>query len=401
LNRKASLRCINCGWSGELEDLVYTCPRCGEPLTVVYGSGELAEGAKAEFRGRGVWRYSALLPFPEDVERVTLDEGWTPLHRSREIEGLRFKNEGLNPTASFKDRGMTVAITDARMRGASKVICASTGNTAASVAAYAARAGMRSYVLVPSGAVAKGKLAQAVAHGARIVKVRGSFDDALRGVMDLVSGGGNFYLLNSVNPYRIEGQKTLAFEVWEQLDRSVPDAIVLPVGNAGNISAIWKGFSELVEAGLAESAPRMIGVQAEGAAPLARAFERGLEELEPFDSPQTYATAIRIGRPVSWRRALIAARESGGAIISVGDDEILDAQRRLAKAEGIFVEPASAASLAGYLRAVEMGIVDRGETVVAVLTGHGLKDPDAALRFGVDEIEVQPGDLVRELSASR
>jgi L-threonine synthase (EC 4.2.3.1) len=326
---------------------------------------------------------------------VTLDEGSTPLHESKQARGLRLKNEGLNPTASFKDRGMTVAVTDALRRGASRVVCASTGNTAASVAAYAARAGMRSYVLVPSGAVARGKLAQAVAHGSKIVKIRGGFDEALREVLRLVSEDSGLYLLNSVNPYRIEGQKTLAFEVWEQLGGSVPDAVVLPVGNAGNISAIWKGFRELVEAGLARSAPRMIGVQAEGAAPLARAFEGGLSELRPVDSPQTYATAIRIGRPASWRRALMAARESRGAIISVSDQEILRAQIDLARVDGVFVEPASAAALAGYRRAIAEGLLDPGESVVAVLTGHGLKDPDAVAMFGSDEVEVEPRDLTR------
>ena len=394
---RASLICYNCGWKGDLEDLRYTCPRCGEPLTIVYDEGYLAEASRRELRGRGVWRYSAFLPFPEGVKPVTLNEGWTPLHESKLGGGLRLKNEGLNPTASFKDRGMTVAITDALRRGASKVICASTGNTAASVAAYAARAGMESYVLVPSGSVAKGKLAQAIAHGAKIVKVRGGFDDALREVLELISRDRSFYLLNSVNPYRIEGQKTLAFEVWEQLDRSVPDVVVLPVGNAGNISAVWKGFKELRDSGLVDSVPRIIGVQAEGAAPLARAFEEGLMELRPVESPQTYATAIRIGSPVSWRRALMAARESGGAIISVGDDAILKAQKDLARVDGVFVEPASAASIAGYRKALEEGLVDRGEVVVAVLTGHGLKDPDAVSRFDVVELEVEPGGLVEAL----
>ncbi|MFP3137359.1 MAG: threonine synthase [Nitrososphaeria archaeon] len=402
LNGEASLLCVNCGWRGDPEELRYTCPRCGEPLTIVYEEDYLAERARElrEGRGRGVWRYSAFLPFPDDVRRVTLDEGSTPLHESKQARGLRLKNEGLNPTASFKDRGMTVAVTDALRRGASRVVCASTGNTAASVAAYAARAGMRSYVLVPSGAVARGKLAQAVAHGSKIVKIRGGFDEALREVLRLVSEDSGLYLLNSVNPYRIEGQKTLAFEVWEQLGGSVPDAVVLPVGNAGNISAIWKGFRELVEAGLARSAPRMIGVQAEGAAPLARAFEGGLSELRPVDSPQTYATAIRIGRPASWRRALMAARESRGAIISVSDQEILRAQIDLARVDGVFVEPASAAALAGYRRAIAEGLLDPGESVVAVLTGHGLKDPDAVAMFGSDEVEVELRDLTRELSAS-
>jgi threonine synthase len=402
----AVLRCFNCGWEKRLEEgLVYTCPRCGEPLTIVYDREELERRASMGFEGRGVWRYRSMLPLDRDVEPVSLDEGGTPLHEAKSVarwaglRSLKLKNEGLNPTASFKDRGMTVAVTDATVKGAKKVVCASTGNTAASVAAYAARAGLKSYVLVPSGMVARGKLAQAVAYGAKIVSIKGNFDAALQTTLELVSSNKSFYLLNSVNPYRIEGQKTLAYEVWEQLGQRVPDWVVLPVGNAGNISAIWKGFKELVEAGLAEETPRMLGVQAKGASPLARAFEKGVEELEPVENPETYATAIKIGRPVSWRRALRAAKESGGAIISVDDDEILEAQKKLARIEGLFVEPASAASIAGLRKAVEKGTVGEDELVVAVLTGHGLKDPDSAFRFGVEEVEISPDDVLRVLGA--
>ena len=380
-----------------MERHMYICPRCGEPLTIVYSEGYLRKRAFEGFRGRGVWRYSPLLPFEGDLRPVSLNEGDTPLHRSLRLgekmglEELLLKNEGLNPTASFKDRGMTVAATDAVRRGASRVICASTGNTAASVAAYAARAGLKSYVLVPSGTVARGKLAQAIAYGARIVKVRGNFDEALEMVLEMVSRDRDLYLMNSVNPYRIEGQKTLAFEVWEQMGRRVPDWLVLPVGNAGNITAIWKGFKELVEVELAHRTPRVLGVQAEGASPLAKAFKSGLDELVPVENPRTYATAIRIGRPISWRRALAAAKESGGSIISVGDDAILEAQKALARAEGVFVEPASAASIAGLEKAVEDGLIGGRDSVVAVLTGHGLKDPDSVLRMEVEEVEAEPG----------
>ncbi len=380
-----------------IEGPMYTCPMCGEPLTIVYNKGYLKGRALEGFRGRGVWRYSPMLPFEGDVKPVSLNEGDTPLHRSLRLGGklgleeLLLKNEGLNPTASFKDRGMTVAVTDAVRRKASRVICASTGNTAASVAAYAARAGLKSYVLVPSGIVARGKLAQAVAYGARIVKVRGSFDEALEIVMETVSRDGDIYLMNSVNPYRIEGQKTLAFEVWEQMGGRTPDWLVLPVGNAGNITAVWKGFKELTEVGLTQRTPHILGVQAEGASPLARAFEMGFDELVPVENPETYATAIRIGKPISWRRALAAARESGGSIISVSDDSILEAQKTLARMEGVFVEPASAASIAGLEKAMEDGLIGDEDSVVAVLTGHGLKDPDSAIRMGVEEVEAEPG----------
>jgi threonine synthase len=241
------------------------------------------------------------------------------------------------------------------------------------MAAYAARAGLKAVVLVPRGQIAKGKLIQAVVHGAKIVQVQGNFDRALERVRKLVENQRGFYLVNSVNPYRIEGQKTLAFEVWEQLGRRVPDVVCLPVGNAGNISAIWKGFSELRELNLVESEPRMLGVQAEGAAPLAEAFKMQATPIA-WKSPKTVASAIRIGAPASWKKALRAVKESRGAILSVSDNEIIRAQMMLATLEGIFVEPASAASIAGIFKAVRLGFAKPQERIVCVVTGHGLKD---------------------------
>jgi threonine synthase len=291
-----------------------------------------------------------------------MGEGATGLHRCDRLAkalglwALYVKNEGENPTGSFKDRGMTVGVTRAVELGARTVACASTGNTAASMAAYAAKAGLDAIVLLPSGKVAAGKVAQAVVHGARLVQIDGNFDDAMRVVQELSLAKRGPYLLNSINPFRLEGQKTLAFELMEALGRA-PDAVVLPMGNAGNISAIWKGFREF------GGQPRMIGVQAAGAAPIVngRRVER----------PETVATAIRIGSPVSWKKAVSAIRESNGHAGTVTDAEILRAQRDLAELEGLFVEPASAAPIA-YLRKHRV----RG-TVVAVATGHGLKDPDA------------------------
>jgi len=334
-------------------------------------------------RRPGVWRYRELLPAPRGVEPVTLGEGGTPLVPLERVSGevgarVYGKLEGSNPTGSFKDRGMTVAVTLARSAGARVVLVASTGNTAASAAAYAARAGLEAVVLVPRGAVARGKLAQALLHGAVLVEVEGSFDDALAAVIEAVESGSGLYPLNSFNPWRLEGRKTAAFEVAEALGGRAPDWVVVPVGNAGNIYAIWKGFKELRRHGLIDSLPRMAGVQAAGAAPLARAWELGLEEPVPVERPETVASAIRIGRPVNAPKALRAVRESGGVMTMVSDEEILRAQADLARLEGIAVEPASAAALAGLRRLAREGVVERGETVVLILTGHGLKDPDAA-----------------------
>jgi threonine synthase len=291
------------------------------------------------------------------------------------------KNDGQNPTGSFKDRGMTVAITRAVAIGAKRVLCASTGNTSASMAAYAAKAGLRAIVLIPKGKIAMGKLLQAVVHGAKILQVEGNFDRALERARQMTAGRRGLYLVNSINPYRIEGQKTLAFEVWEQLGRKVPDAVFVPVGNAGNISAIWKGFQELRRLKLASRTPRMIGVQASGAAPLADAYAKGLERVISWPNPETVASAIRIGAPASWKKALRAVRESNGAIIRASDEEITTAQRLLANHEGIFAEPASAASIAGLAKAKKMSLVKSPELIVCVITGHGLKDQKAAANF--------------------
>ena len=399
------LACENCGRRLDLSEVIYFCPSCGDPLSILYEKGELIERAKKDFSGRGVWRYSPFFPLDEDVERVSIDEGGTPLHRSsylaREL-GLSFlglKNEGLNPTASFKDRGMTVATTRAKQIGAKVVACASTGNTAASCAAYAAKAGMACAVVVPEGQIASGKLAQSIAHGAKVIKVRGNFDDALSTLVKLCETNKKVYLMNSVNPFRLEGQKTVGFEIWEQMGREMPDWIAIPVGNAGNITALWKGLKELRDSGLVSRLPRLLGVQAEGASPLADAFASGKEEIVPLESPQTVATAIKIGKPASWRRALRAARESKGMIIKVSDEEITKAQKDLARHEGLFVEPASASSIAGLRKAIREGLVERGAKVVAILTGHGLKDPDAVqlMEFEEKRITPDPRELARVL----
>jgi threonine synthase len=322
----------------------------------------------------GAWpgvlrRYGALLDLPSGVEPITLCEGGTPLlpmprlQRALGAADVRVKYEGLNPTGSFKDRGMTAAMTEAVHRGARAVICASTGNTAASAAAYAARARVACYVLIPAGKVAAGKLAGAIAYGARVVQIDGSFDDALKLVRQ-VSERRPVALVNSVNPYRLEGQKTAAFEVCDELGRA-PDLLALPVGNAGNITAWWMGFRqyhELRRTGL----PELLGVQAEGAAPLVTG--------QIVERPETVATAIRIGRPARGEQALAAARESGGRLIAVSDAAILAAQRLLA-ADGVWVEPASAAGAAGLLQERRAGRDLSGKRIVIVCTGHGMKDP--------------------------
>jgi threonine synthase len=319
-------------------------------------------------------RYREWLPeIPEDAI-ATIGEGETPLIEAPSIServGARLflKFEGMNPTASFKDRGMTVAMSRAAATGSRACVCASTGNTAASAAAYAARAGMECFVVVPAGKIALGKAVQVLAHGARIVQIEGNFDAALKLSKRIAEELGDVTLVNSVNPDRIEGQKTAAFEVAEALG-GPPDALALPVGNAGNITSYWKGFREWREAGRAGSGPRMLGFQAEGASPLVAGHD--------FEDPETIASAIRIGSPASKEGALSAARESGGFIESVTDAEILSAQEMLAREEGVFCEPASAAGIAGLLKLASEGRAPEG-TVVSVLTGHGLKDPDVIL----------------------
>ncbi len=379
------LRCTACGARFKPEPTLYSCRACNDPLEAVYDDAEFARAVS--FEGQGVWRYQPLLPFPR---AVTLGEGATGLHACERvgkelgISRLFVKNEGENPTGSFKDRGMTVGLAAAKAAGARAVGCASTGNTSASMAAYAARAGLKALVLLPAGKVALGKLSQAIAHGARIAQVEGNFDDAMRLIVELSVKEQAVYLLNSLNPYRLEGQKTLAFEVCEALGKA-PDVLVLPMGNAGNISAIWKGFLEWKRLGRIQKLPRMIGVQAEKASPLARAW-RDKTEYRPQADPETLATAIRIGSPVNWRKAMAALKDSGGDAGTVTDDEILSAQQYLARTEGLFVEPASAVPIA-WLR--KQRLAD-AETVVCVTTGHGLKDPDALSKAPVIMQQVKP-----------
>ncbi len=334
-----------------------------------------------------IHQYRQFLPVDENTPTITLLEGNTPLIEAGNLakaigfEGKLFlKYEGLNPTGSFKDRGMTVAISKAVEGGKEAVICASTGNTSASAAAYAARAGLRAYVLLPKGAVAIGKLSQAMIYGARVLAVRGTFDDALHIVRKI---GEQFpvEIVNSVNPFRLEGQKTAAFEICDALERA-PDYHFIPVGNAGNITAYWRGYREYKKAGKVDSLPKMMGWQAEGAAPIVKGY--------PIKKPKTIATAIRIGNPYSWKGALKAAEESGGLIGMVSDHEILEAYRLIADKEGVFCEPASAASVAGLIKLVREGFFKGGETVVCTLTGNGLKDPDTAIKVSEEPVEVPP-----------
>jgi len=333
--------------------------------------------------------YRDRLAVGADWNPVTLYEGGTPLvpapHLS-ELTGCEvfLKVEGLNPTGSFKDRGMTMAITDAASRGQKAVLCASTGNTSASAAAYATRAGMSCAVLIPQGKIAMGKLAQAVLLGARIIQVEGNFDDCLELARKVTSEFPEIGLVNSVNPARIEGQKTAAFEICDVLGRA-PDVHALPVGNAGNITAYWRGYREYQADGVTSSLPRMLGVQAAGSAPLITGA--------PVQDPETVATAIRIGAPASWNSAVEAKEQSGGAFRAATDEEILQAYRLIAGTEGVFVEPASAASVAGLLAARAEGWLGTDLTVVCTVTGNGLKDPDTALA-GMPEVRPLPVDPV-------
>lgn len=329
-------------------------------------------------------RYRGHLPVGPATPDIDLQEGSTPLVPSRNIgkalglKNLYFKYEGLNPTGSFKDRGMVVAVAKALEAGSRVLMCASTGNTSASMAAYAARAGVRAIVVVPSGEIALNKLSQALMYGAKVVALKGNFDTALETVRDLTSHYP-VALMNSVNPNRLEGQKTAAFEIVDVLG-DAPDYLLLPVGNAGNITAYWKGFREYHAAGLSTRLPRMVGAQAEGAAPIVNGH--------PVAQPKTVASAIRIGNPASWEGATSARDESGGLIAAVTDIEILSAQIRLANSEGLFAEPASAAPLALLFRLVQEGKIEKDSTTVVVLTGSGLKDPDAALKNVEPPIEL-------------
>jgi threonine synthase len=389
--------CINCHAQYDIDEIVYFCKKCEDILEVKIDQEKAMGAVKAGGYKKSplsVWRYRDFMPIHEATSLVTLSEGGTGLHRSKRLgealglTDLWIKNEGENPTGSFKDRGMTVGVTKAVELGAKHVICASTGNTSASLAAYAARAGIRCTVLIPSGKIAYGKLSQAMIHGAKVLQVRGNFDEALEFVLKLAEKHRSIYLLNSINPFRIEGQKSLGYEICEQLDYNAPDRLIVPVGNAGNISAIWKGFSEFYKFGLISKLPKMTGIQAVGSAPIVKAIKGYSDKIVPVIEPETVATAIRIGAPVSWKKALNAINESHGTAETVTDEEILEAQRQLAQVEGIFVEPASAASIAGLKKLVRNGVINKEERIVCVTTGHGLKDPDTAIKMCEPPMEV-------------
>ncbi len=330
-------------------------------------------------------RYREFLPEIDDKYIVTILEGNTPLIKARNINKIidadmeiYFKYEGLNPTGSFKDRGMTMAVSKAVSEGSNAVICASTGNTSASASAYAARAGIKSFVLIPEGKIAAGKLSQALIHGATVMQIQGNFDEALVITREIAKDYG-VTLVNSVNPYRLEGQKTASFEIVDELG-AAPDYHILPVGNAGNITAYWKGYREYLDAGKIDRLPKMLGFQAEGAAPIVLGHV--------VKEPHTLATAIRIGNPASWQRAVSARDESGGLIESVSDEDILKAYAMLASNEGVFCEPASAITLAGLIKLNGRGFFKKGGVCVLTLTGHGLKDPGNALKASNEPVVV-------------
>lgn len=319
--------------------------------------------------------YREFLPITDKTPLVSLNEGNTPLIKGNNLSqqlgiNIYFKYEGLNPTGSFKDRGMVMAVAKAVEEGSTAIMCASTGNTSAAAAAYAARCGLTCSVVIPEGNIALGKLAQALIYGAKVIAIQGNFDDALN-IVRSITEKNPITLVNSLNPYRIEGQTTSAYEVCDALG-GAPDYLAIPVGNAGNITAYWRGFRRYRDAGRSGSLPRMIGFQAEGASPIV--------QNKIVEQPETVATAIRIGNPASWDSAVSAAKDSNGFIKAVTDEEILAAQRMLASTEGIFAEPASAASLAGVLQQHQQGLFEKGDSVVCVLTGNGLKDPNTAIK---------------------
>ncbi len=329
-------------------------------------------------------KYRDYLPVSEKTPSITINEGNTPLIKADNLAKaagikaeLYLKYEGANPTGSFKDRGMTMAVSKAVEEGSNAIICASTGNTSASAAAYGAKAGLKTFVLIPDGYIALGKLSQAMMYGAEVIAVDGNFDEALEIVMDLAENYP-ITLVNSVNPYRIEGQKTAAFEVCDALNKA-PDYLCIPVGNAGNITAYWRGFKEYYDKKVVLSYPKMCGFEAEGAAAIVKG--------ERIRQPETIATAIRIGNPASWNQAVNAYKESGGMIDFVTDDEIIEAYRLMARTEGVLAEPASAASVAGLIKSLKAGKIEQDKTIVCVLTGNGLKDPDAAIKYAGCEVK--------------
>ena len=399
-----ALRCIGCGQEFEHSGPEFRCPHCGDLLEVVYPVWAQSEAHTLVWAGQlkqtwrqrklslhaedasGVWRFRELLPQTADLRRIiTLREGNTPIFelprcaRSAGVERLLAKHQGMNPTGSFKDTGMTVAISVARQEGFSWVACASTGNTSASMAAYAAHGGLRSLVLIPEGKIAWGKLSQALDYGALTCQLRTDFDGCLRILTDLVRRRP-LYLLNSINPYRLEGQKTAAMELLEQMEWQVPDHVIVPGGNLGNCSALGKGFEELRSLGLIQSLPRLSVIQAEGANALVRTLrEGGGKRLVPVQA-ETAATAIRIGNPVSWKKAARVLQSTGGRCEQVSEAEIAIAKAEIG-GDGVGCEPASAVTLAGLKKLVRQGFVQRHERALLVLTGHLLKDPEYTLKF--------------------
>lgn len=413
------LRCIACGAVPETSGQTFRCPECADLLEVFYPRWQARDGTvlprlspdllKKLWRERrssfvpsdesGVWRFRELLPSFVDADHViTLREGNTPLYelprcaRIAGVDRLLAKHQGMSPTGSFKDTGMTLAASVARQEGFHCVACASTGNTSASVAAYAARGGMRSLVLIPEGQISWGKLAQALDYGALTCQLRTDFDGCMRVLNDVVQRM-SIYLLNSVNPYRIEGQKTAAIELLEQLGWQVPDHVIVPGGNLGNSSALGKAFFEMKQLGLISCLPRLSIIQAEGANPLVRMIRTGVNNLVPF-AAETMATAIRIGHPASWKKALRVLQATGGTVEDVSEIEIAQAKAEIG-ADGVGCEPASAVTLAGLKKLVRAGFVKSGESVVLVLTGHLLKDPEFTLKFHRDELfkDGAPGTL--------
>jgi threonine synthase len=405
----ARLRCIEADCLSEyhINERLYTCTTCGGLLDVAYdfkAASSVGE-MKRLFRERkmveadpersGVWRFRELLPFVSDLAHVvTLAEGNTPLYsapRSADyggLDALRFKHQGMNPTGSFKDNGMTTGVTQAVALGATAVVCASTGNTSASMAAYAARANMRSFVFIPADQVAYGKLSQSLEYGAKVVEIEGNFDDAMRIVREMAEET-DIYLLNSINPFRLEGQKTIAIEMMEQCDWNAPDWIVLPGGNLGNTSAFGKALHELAELGFINRLPRLAVIQAEHAAPFYDVFassDRSM--LRPFARPATLATAIRIGNPVSWKKALRALTWTDGVVERVTEQEIADAKAMIGR-DGIGCEPASATTLAGIKRLTASGHIRRGDSVIAVLTGSLLKDPTYTIGYHAGKLALE------------
>jgi threonine synthase len=392
------VRCIECGQTHDPNRPAYACSSCGNLLEAAIDMDEAAELLEEnEFDGRplSVWKYREAIPVEEGAHVISLREGGTPLIHCRRLEeelGLKnlwIKFDGTNPTGSFKDRGMTVGVTKAIELGMKVVTCASTGNTSASLAAYAALADLDCVVLIPEGKIALGKLAQAMMHGAEVLAIKGNFDQALDMVMRASDDLG-MYVLNSINPFRIEGQKTAAYEICDQLGGASPEVLYIPVGNGGNSSAYWKGFREYDSMDIVSGCPSIRGVQAEGAAPVAAMFETNASVLVPVESPDTVATAIRIGNPANWTKTVKALKESGGGAFAVSDDEILEAQKFMARLEGIFPEPAGAAALAGLMRDIEQEMVDRSSLIVCVSTGHGLKDPDTAIAQSVRPRVIEP-----------